>query len=79
MFLRPVGSKPAELERWYRGTRDVFFIAAALNIGRKRGGAKGAGTCAPFFGLLVNGSRLLVNGYWFGVKKNAPKFGGFKV
>ena len=30
-FLRPVGSKPAELERWYRGTRDGFFIAAALN------------------------------------------------
>ena len=34
---------------WYRGTRDGFFIAAALNIGRKRGGAKGSGIFAPFF------------------------------
>ena len=25
-FLRPVGSKPAELERWYRGTRDEFLL-----------------------------------------------------
>ena len=34
---------------WYSGTRDGFFIAAALNnIGPESTGAKGAGTCAPF-------------------------------